>query len=1327
MLRKIISLVLSFGLLFQQVSFAQVAAELNIANYLSGIGSNIAQDKFRPLHLRYFSYDSLKDNFKILLDKGDLKKLKNSELENSTKTLLSYFLIGVTLPDNMFWVNLRPDSEDQIIDNYLEKTDVGRIMLEADLQLKKDTAIMTSPATSEGREYWDRLYKKAAELYGYDNVTIPTLTRPWIVPGEIIVRETKDSAYIYKANLKVMLEQDYLKDSTTYSFKDERSKALNEYSSQLIRELIIPKLTKEVNSNKRYAALRQVYYSLILSRWFKLRFTGKTGTYASLINTSNLTNLTSQESWTKTTYFKQYQKSFQDGEYNIKKPIYTPTGQVIRSYFSGGINVTSSAINTQNGIILPNDNANKLGDVIGGKAVVDPQSINLQLSVVSSPVIPPILKDHQNYLSYSEMVNSYSNDKNNKKVLLEREVEPARKKFHQDTLVAEPFNGNTVIVNFNSNTNDKLKGIKQKIKKSLEEDGLNSKVAFVQDNSFHLTIYDLVNPDDLSRIRSEEPEYGNKTDDEIRTIVIQKTSEAFQELKNEGKLDSIMLKVSQLGTFAPFLLLALAYPNSDEDLIKINAIRQKIFEKTKIRAPYPFVAHVTLGYIVNPMDEKEYAAYKEIVNAGMKDMNFKISIDFRKMELSNFPNMNEYDKVFEAENAILSGKNIGAVDIVNEMNGVLTRKQTQERASSPVKKELLNNQLNETMQLIRSKYYHKDGAIREAVKFIAQQGDTTLKQEVIDIMFQYMDRGVEYDTSDWEHFDQIWQRQAEAEEEERVNISFAIEMIQLIGGNTAITKLEDLAAKWLNAIGSDKKKRHKVLEALQDLGSQAGNKLYALALQKGGLTYEYLQKALTGHPRYLYLDSKLKGFWRMPYYPVGSLYIKADDSSSYVITSPAYQSTYQWSIKVSSDGLIKVDMSLRIMDEYTPVKLLSEIMKALGQPQDVLKREIISTNQEYIRILQQGGLTYEYLQKALAQCTPQHGEHDDYYVVGNIAIFSNPWGKIKFYTILNADKNMLNVDGLDYWGNINVFADGLIRVNMGLEEMNKLTPDRILNEIRGALGVPSIASHQLKDEELSKKLNEAIQLIHSSYYNKNNSIREAVKIIAEQGDNTLKQDVVDIMLQLANKIVEADTSDWEHFDQIWQRQAEAEEEERVNISFAIEMIQLIGGNITITKLEEFIRSMPSNIESMRKSKALEAVQALKIANLKNKESSSPVNSTIPRKTGGIDFRTLPMTVQQMGSFNGLNFRLPQLNQAELNQINIDLEMQQIKNMVQSGTIPSGERIKELIAACVQKKEMNSQVDNLLLCLADIFKIEEENASESSPELKEALVIVDSQS
>src|SRR3990167_9331336 len=149
--------------------------------------------------------------------------------------------------------------------------------------------------------------------------------------------------------MKVMLEHDYLNSpssgpnsqplTSNYNFSDPRMKELNEYSTQLIREVIIPKLTKEVNSSKRYAALRQVFFSLVMARWFKDTFQGKPGQYAQLIDSHNLNNLTSKEAWSKTYYFNEYKKSFEQGEYNLKENIYTPTGQAIRSYVSGGLNL----------------------------------------------------------------------------------------------------------------------------------------------------------------------------------------------------------------------------------------------------------------------------------------------------------------------------------------------------------------------------------------------------------------------------------------------------------------------------------------------------------------------------------------------------------------------------------------------------------------------------------------------------------------------------------------------------------------------------------------------------------------------------------------------------------------------------------------------------------------------------------------------------------------------------------------------------------------------------------------------------------------------------
>ena len=380
---KVIVILLCGFFIFQQTGFAQVATvELNMAGHFASLHNILFPDKFRPLHLRCISYDGLNNNLKLLLDKGDTKNPKTQEIESATKDLLSYFFVGISLPNDAFWVNLRPDSPNDIIDSLLAQTEVGRILLEADIQLKKDTAQATSPETLEGKEYWNKLYQKAEELYGIENITIPTLTRPWIVPDEVILIEANDNAYVYKATLKVMLEQDYLKDSSVNNFKDERSKQLNEYSSQLIRELIIPKLNKKINASRKYAPLRQVYYSLILSQWFKRKFANQNSTYSNLINRKFLNNLTSKTPYSKDTYFKEYQKSFKNGEYNIKESVYAPYGQTIRSYFSGGVAfeamLVNSPIENQQGI-MPNVEYN-VGFLVKG----DPGSLILVNSEVTS-------------------------------------------------------------------------------------------------------------------------------------------------------------------------------------------------------------------------------------------------------------------------------------------------------------------------------------------------------------------------------------------------------------------------------------------------------------------------------------------------------------------------------------------------------------------------------------------------------------------------------------------------------------------------------------------------------------------------------------------------------------------------------------------------------------------------------------------------------------------------------------------------------------------------------------------------------------------------------
>ena len=158
MFKRIISLALSLSFGLQQTVFAYTAS-LNLSGYLNQ-GPNLAvSDRFRPINLRYFSYQPQTNDFKILLDKGDYQEpslhLRGAGrvdvLKQEAGILLDYFKIGLSLPNDKFWVNLRPDSEDEIIDDELAKTDLGKVMLEADLKLKQDTALFTSPNTPRAR------------------------------------------------------------------------------------------------------------------------------------------------------------------------------------------------------------------------------------------------------------------------------------------------------------------------------------------------------------------------------------------------------------------------------------------------------------------------------------------------------------------------------------------------------------------------------------------------------------------------------------------------------------------------------------------------------------------------------------------------------------------------------------------------------------------------------------------------------------------------------------------------------------------------------------------------------------------------------------------------------------------------------------------------------------------------------------------------------------------------------------------------------------------------------------------------------------------------
>ncbi len=152
-------------------------------------------------------------------------------------------------------------------------------MLAEDYMLKQITASLIYPEDAIGKKFWKRIYEEAAKKSGTTNIPVNTFNKVWIVPEKAVVYENAKAgtAYVVESKLKVMLEQDYLalgKNSVISAFSTvipakagiQDTSALG---SQIVREVVIPELTKEVNENKNFAQLRQVYNSLILATWYK--------------------------------------------------------------------------------------------------------------------------------------------------------------------------------------------------------------------------------------------------------------------------------------------------------------------------------------------------------------------------------------------------------------------------------------------------------------------------------------------------------------------------------------------------------------------------------------------------------------------------------------------------------------------------------------------------------------------------------------------------------------------------------------------------------------------------------------------------------------------------------------------------------------------------------------------------------------------------------------------------------------------------------------------------------------------------------------------------
>src|SRR5208283_3541738 len=107
---------------------------------------------------------------------------------------------------------------------------------------------------------------------------------------------------------------------------------------------VIPELTKEVNENKNFTKLRQVYNSLILATWYKKKIKDSILTKV-YTDKNKVVGVNINDPREKEKIYQRYLQAFKKGVYNYIKEDHDPVTQetLPRKYFSGGVDETTVA------------------------------------------------------------------------------------------------------------------------------------------------------------------------------------------------------------------------------------------------------------------------------------------------------------------------------------------------------------------------------------------------------------------------------------------------------------------------------------------------------------------------------------------------------------------------------------------------------------------------------------------------------------------------------------------------------------------------------------------------------------------------------------------------------------------------------------------------------------------------------------------------------------------------------------------------------------------------------------------------------------------------
>ncbi|MEI8012266.1 MAG: hypothetical protein WCI27_07290, partial [Candidatus Omnitrophota bacterium] len=311
---------------------------------------------FKPSQLTGMKvYPDTPFRFDFILAPGD-SKASQEQLKAESTRLIKYFLAALTIPEKDLWVNLSPYEKDRIVPDAFGRTEMGRDLLAEDYLLKQITASLVYPEGETGKKFWKRVYAEAFTKFGTTDIPVDTFNKVWIMPAQAVVYENAQAAtaYIAETRLEVMLESDYIAISARKDEALPRLNMPNDIAKNILREIIIPVLEKEVNEGQNFAQLRQVYNSLILAAWYKKKVMGtiQQSPLGFYVGQNKVAGVNIDDPKESEKIWSRYVASFKKGAYNFIREEYDPATQatIPRKYFAGGVNIYPDDMSMVNAI-----------------------------------------------------------------------------------------------------------------------------------------------------------------------------------------------------------------------------------------------------------------------------------------------------------------------------------------------------------------------------------------------------------------------------------------------------------------------------------------------------------------------------------------------------------------------------------------------------------------------------------------------------------------------------------------------------------------------------------------------------------------------------------------------------------------------------------------------------------------------------------------------------------------------------------------------------------------------------------------------------------------